>query len=249
MSSTLPASSPSSSIVSELSSAMFNSNIFIKFISISLCIGYVLSFSHTVADLLSILPGNILPPNFTFWTIITYSFIESHIWMVACDLAILFLYEKLVSPLWGTLEMLRFYGIISVSVALLTTVTYLFVYLVTRNTDILFDNPVNGLAGYIGGFTIVLKQTMPDHILINGPFGKLRNKHVPMCGVFLAIFARFIRIVPGPFPIMFSWGMLVAWVYLRFYQKHDAKTKGDPAEGFSFARFGSILDNSDELFF
>ena len=99
-----------------------------------------------------------------------------------------------------------------------------------------------GLAGYVGAFSVAVKQTMPDHVIINSPFGKLRNRHVPSYVLLFAILARVVGIEPYTFPVMCGLGILTSWTYLRFYQRHSNGNKGDVAESFSLARCFNFID-------
>lgn len=213
-----------------------NSSVVVKFICSAVCVGYLLSFSDRALTILTILPGTLLPPNFWIWTLATHVFIETHWWVVVCDVVVTVLYGKLVEPLWGALEMVKFTGVVTIVVGAMTTLSYLFVFLVTQNTDFLFQRHIHGLAGYVAGFSVAVKQCMPDYVLVNSPFGKLRNRHIPLALMVLAIFLHFPKVVDFAFPIMFGWGILVSWVYLRFYQKHSSGNYGDMVDGFSFAK-------------
>ena len=219
----------------QFSAALGNSSVVVKFVCVALSIGYCLTFAPSVLDHVTVTPGHVIPPNFAFWTYITQSFVETHIWIVIVDIGVVILYGKLLEPLWGALEMLIFYGIVNTVVAFLTCCVYLFLYLATKNVAYLFDTHICGLAGYIAGFSVAVKQVMPDHVLVSTPFGKLRNKHIPALLLYGAIIARIIGIVDGPFPIMLASGLLVSWVYLRFYQKHSNGNRGDMAESFAFS--------------
>ena len=177
-------------------------------------------------------------PNIAYCCIVLYvAWLQVHCWVLVCDVAVVFLYGKLLEPLWGTLEMIVFFVVVNLSVAVLTTCTYLFLYLLTQDTDFLFDNYVHGMAGYLAGFAVAVKQAMPDHVLISSPFGKLRNLHIPLLLLIAAVVARIIGIVDPPFPIMFAWGLFASWVYLRFYQRHSSGSRGDMADSFGLARF------------
>jgi membrane associated rhomboid family serine protease len=194
------------------------------------------SFSEDALRILTVVPGNVLPPNFWVWTYFTHCFIEMHFWMLICDLGVIVLYGKLLEPLWGALEMLIFFLVINILVAVLSAITYMLVYLISQDTDYLFETHIHGLAGYLAGFSVATKQVMPDHILVNSPFGKLRNKHIPLWLLVAAFLAHIAGAVDGPFPIMFGWGLLISWIYLRFYQKHSSGNRGDMADSFTFAR-------------
>ena len=220
----------------QFSAAFGNSSVVVKFICAAVFVSYFLSFSDGAMNALTVTPGHVLPPNFWVWTYFTHCFIEVHIWVVLVDFGVVVLYGKLLEPLWGALEMLVFYLVVNLLVAVMTTFTYLIIYLATRNTDYLFDTRIHGLAAYLAGFSVAVKQVMPDHVLVNSPFGKLRNKHIPLWLLVLAIVVAIIGGVDGPFPIMFGWGIAISWIYLRFYQKHSNGNRGDMTETFAFAR-------------
>lgn len=213
------------------------SNLLVTVFCSALVVGYTLSFSERIMFVLTLLPGNVLPPNNWIWTCLTHSFIEIHFWIVLCDMTVAFLCSKLLGPLWGSAEIIKFYVVVTLLVAILSVATYLFLYVVTGLTDFLFDNYIHGSAGYLAGFSVAVKQVMPDHILVTSPFGKLRNKDVPLWILFLAVIFHIVGIVEAPFPLMFSWGLLVSWVYLRYYQKHSNGNRGDTEDNFSFVSF------------
>ena len=220
----------------QFSAALGNSSVVVKFLCVSVVVGYLLSFNSSALNGLAVTPGNILPPNFWYWTLFTYPFIETHIWNVLVDIVIVVLYGKLVEPLWGAKEMLIFFVVVTLVVAVASTLFYLCAFLVLRSPDYLFFTKICGLAGYVGAFSVAVKQTMPDHVLINSPFGKMRNKHIPTCLLVCAIIARLTGIVMDEYPVMVGIGILTSWVYLRFYQKHSNGNKGDMAESFAFTR-------------
>lgn len=220
----------------QFTAALGNSSVVVKSLCVALTAGYLLSFSKGAVGALTVIPGNVLPPNFWYWTYLTHSVIEAHIWNVIIDVVVVVLYGKLLEPLWGAKEMLIFYLVVTVLVAVTSTFIYFIVFLVARNPNFLFDTHLSGLAGYLGAFAVAVKQIMPDLVLVNSPFGKLRNKHIPLWLLVFAIIARLIGIEDGPYPIMFGMGIVTSWVYLRFYQKHSNGNRGDLAESFSFAR-------------
>ena len=227
----------------QISAALGNSSVVVKFVCVAVFLCYFLSFSETAVGILTVTPGFVTPPNFWIWTIFTHSVIEVHIWCVIIDIGVVILYGKLLEPLWGALEMLIFYVVVNSGVALMTTMVYLFIYMVSRQEDFLFHVHIHGLAGYVAGFSVAVKQVMPDHVLVNSPFGKLRNKHIPLLLLYIAILMRIIGGVDGPYPIMFGMGLLVSWVYLRFYQKHSNGNRGDMADSFTLARYMDVFFN------
>ncbi|KAL4216330.1 hypothetical protein ACF0H5_024057 [Mactra antiquata] len=220
-----------------VSAAFGNSSLVVKTVAVLVCFGYLISFIPGATPYITVTPGYVLPPNFWVWTYFTHTFIEFHFWDVLADVLVVILCGKLLEPLWGAMDMLLFFLITNFSVAIATSFTYLVIYLVSKNEDYLFDTYIHGLAGYIAGFSVAVKQVMPDHVLVTSPFGKLRNTHIPLILVTFVITLRLIGALDGPYPIMFTWGVISSWVYLRFYQKHSNGNRGDMAENFSFASF------------
>ncbi|ESO91160.1 hypothetical protein LOTGIDRAFT_105656 [Lottia gigantea] len=221
----------------QFSAAVGNSSVVVKFVAATVTVGYLLTFITSAVPYITITPGYVIPPNFRFYSLITYAFIEFHFWDVLIDIAVVVLCGKLLEPLWGALDMLIFFSIVNVSVGLLTSFCYLFEYFITKNADYLFDTHIYGLAGFIAAFSVAVKQVMPDHILFTSPFGKLRNTHIPLLLLVTAVTLRLIGLLDSAYPYLFGWGIVVSWIYLRFYQKHSNGNRGDMADNFSFGSF------------
>ncbi|KAK3581288.1 hypothetical protein CHS0354_033021 [Potamilus streckersoni] len=220
-----------------LSAAFGNSSLVVKTVAIAAVLGYFLSFIPLAVRFLTVTPGYVLPPNFWVWTYLTHPFVELHLWDVLSDILVVILCGKLLEPLWGALDMLIFFALVETGVAIAATFTYLAMYFATKNEEYLFATHIHGLAGYIAGFSVAVKQVMPDHVLLTSPFGKLRNTHIPLLLVLTVVTLRLIGLIDGPYHIMFMWGILISWTYLRFFQNHSNGNRGDMAENFSFASF------------
>lgn len=78
---------------------------------------------------------------------------------------------------------------------------------------------------------------MPDHVLINSFIGKITNRNIPLILWIGSLVTYIFGILEGTHPTMFLSGLLVSWIYLRFYQRHSNGTKGDMADNFTFARY------------
>ena len=125
---------------------------------------------------------------------------------------------KLIEPLWGALEMVTFFFIVNTGVAVLSAFFYYILYMSTFNTELLFDVHIHGLSGYLAGVSIAVKQVMPDHILARTPVGKITNRNIPLTVFGLTFIMWAIGMVEGSYCTMFGTGLIVSWVYLRFYQ-------------------------------
>ncbi|XP_064546921.1 transmembrane protein 115 [Drosophila montana] len=221
----------------QLTALLRNTSPVITLICLVTTFGYLLSFSEKAILLLSVTPGYILPNGkFWIWTAFTFCFIELHWWEVIVDVVTVGLCGKMLEPLWGQFEMFKFFALSNFGVSLLTTIYYLFYYMVTKNPTILFDVHIHGLAGYVAGICVAVRQIMPDHLIFKTRYGRLTNRNVPLTVLISAIIGWAIGMLDGTYPAMFASGAIVSWIYLRFYQHHP-NGRGDSSESFTFVSF------------
>lgn len=225
----------------QFSALLGNTSAPVKVMSLVVLICYFLSFSEQAVQVLSVRPGYIFPPAFWIWTAFTFCFLELHFWEVLVDIVTVGLCGKLIEPLWSSMEMVTFFGIVNLGVAIISASYYLFLYMCTSDTNLLFGIHIHGMAGYIAGVAVAVKQIMPDHILLKTPMGKLTNRNIPLTVFLASLVLWVIGLLEGTYPTMFASGLLVSWTYLRFYQWHSNGTKGDMADNFTFARYVMYL--------
>jgi len=221
----------------QVGAAFASTSPFVRILSCVIIVCYALSFSSAAIDAFCVRPGLFFPPKFRIWTFATHSFMETHWWHALVDIIIINLYGKLLEPLWGTIEMINFYLLVNTVAGIATSFIYVMLYGLTFDPSFLFEIRIHGLPGYIAAFSVAVKQIMPDHVLLNLPLGKIRNRHVPILVLLLAIIVNIFGGVSGTYPWLFGMGLLTSWTYLRFYQKHNNKTTGDSADHFMFASF------------
>jgi len=214
-----------------------NASIGVKVVCLVVVISYGLSYSESAIKALSMTPGYFWPPHFYLWTAFTHCFLEIHWWEVVVDIVTIVLVGKLLEPLWGALEMVTFFAVINVGTAVVCAVFYYFLYMVSYNTELLFEVHIHGLAGYLAGVSVAVKQAMPDHILYRTSVGKFTNRNIPLTVFGLSFILWAIGLVEGSYCTMFGSGLVISWVYLRFYQMHANGSRGDTADGFAFASF------------
>lgn len=214
-----------------------NASASVKSVSVIVILSYCLSYSESAILALSVTPGYFWPPHFWLWTAFTHCFLEIHWWEVLVDIVTVVLVGKLLEPLWGTLEMITFFLVVNSGVALVAAIFYYFLYMVTFNTELLFEVHIHGLAGYLAGVSVAVKQAMPDHVIYRSPVGKITNRNIPLACFLLAFVLWAIGLVEGSYCTMFGSGLVISWIYLRFYQLHANGSRGDTADSFSFASF------------
>lgn len=237
----MAALSPPSALNADTIRLIFSkSSVVVKSICVGVTFLYFISiFTDTESFLnaLSVTPGLIFPPGFHFWSLVTHQFVEVHIWFVILDFAFILLCGKLLEPIWGALEMLLFFVIVTAGSAVCSSVVYVFLYLATFNVEYLFHTHLYGLSAYIVGVTVALKQSMGDQELPPSIL-KLRIRDLPLIVVLVSVVMRLMGVVPGSHPCLIITGLMVSWVYLRFYQKQaNSDVRGDMSDSFNFASF------------
>lgn len=155
--------------------------------------------------------------------------------MVIWDILAVLLFCKFIEPVWTGTETVRFYAVVTISSALLSAVTYLILYLPLQDTNLLFRNHITGIGAFILASTVAYKQLVPEAVIFNSPLGKLRSRHLPGWLVIAALALQLVGIVEHSYSVVFIWGAIVGWIYLRFYQPHTGGARGDMTESFSFA--------------
>ncbi|CAH8558143.1 unnamed protein product [Heterobilharzia americana] len=87
------------------------------------------------------------------------------------------------------------------------------------------------------GVTVIGRQMMSDKLLVDFPLGKIRYKHIPfICTLFFTVLFC-TGLCGGVSLSLFVTGILIAWTYLRFFQRHSSGMHGDVNDSFTFAGF------------
>lgn len=227
----------SSSLLNQSMSFVSSSTISVKIFCLCVFIGYLLTFKSATVDYLSVIPGKLLPPNFQIWSLITHSFIEIRLLELLMDWFIIFLYSRMIEPLWGVYECVQFFFVVTSLVAISTSIFYFAVFALSFNEHYLFDIRINGLGGMHGGFLVAIKQIMPDTVILNTSFLRLKQDHLPGLFIILSVMLYVVGLTSLTYVIMLAQGSFIGWIYLRFFQKHKNGTCGDSSSTFVFASF------------
>eukprot|EP00041_Stephanoeca_diplocostata_P005639 m.65474 g.65474 ORF g.65474 m.65474 type:complete len:347 (+) comp15919_c0_seq1:190-1230(+) len=195
---------------------------------------FLLAQFERVYLFLAITPASVFPPLVHVQTLVTAGFLETNILFLAVDCGAVTFAGSVFEPLWGTTKYLEFVTIVNFIGCTLCAATYIFLYIFTRNLEILFLQ-CNGFTCVLAGYAVAYKQANPQRkftymgLSIESRFGPGLLLLVTS-GMYMFSFVR------SHVPLMAFHGAMVAWTYLRFYQVRD-DVKGDPGEGFAFADF------------
>ncbi|KAL0478162.1 hypothetical protein AKO1_008455 [Acrasis kona] len=215
---------------------------------LALCIFYAGSFVPFLRELFVMKPGSTVWDLY-IWNIFTNTYVETHI------LSLLFSITGvaassvwlLQSPLqaqqnsftiipWSKGMYFKFIIIVNILISIISFLLALIIYSLLKNENLL-NEEYNGFHGCLSGFTVVLKQQLPEQQFSILNIYVLRGKHIPfLCIVVGAVHGVFVGQVTDFLYLVL--GVYVAWFYLRFFQLHDDDgTRGDHADSFSFVSF------------
>lgn len=198
---------------------------------------YLLSFVTHIEGYAAAVPGYLMPPNGWLWTLGTFMFVHTSWWELLIELTMLLFSDKLLNPVWGSYEMLLFFGLTNAISVVVCALVYVFAYFASGDDNLLFGVYLHGFAAYVGGVMVAVRQSMPDNVLLNlGGAAKLRNRHIPLLTLVCVALLRMLfgGVFTTHLVVLFALGIYIGWIYLRFYQRHGT-ARGDMADSFSFA--------------
>lgn len=195
---------------------------------------FMLSFLFNPLKPLAVTPGYLIPPNFWIWTLVTHPFIETQSLLFICSIAFIVVSSNALESSFGTAKLSIYYAIICVLSAVLSAMFYLFMYILTFNLDYLFGVHIAGLGGLLGGSLVAIKQAYSDHLVI-GAIG-LQVKDTTLLTLFALTALKLAGFLRGSYLTAYTFGVIVGWIYLRFYQNHS-RGRGDQSEKFAFKYF------------
>lgn len=85
---------------------------------------------------------------------------------------------------------------------------------------------------------MIIKQILPESVLLTTSFAKFKNNNLPLCALIACWLLYLVNFINGSIVLMFFYGLLVSWFYLRFVQYHPSNNlRGDFSPAFDFASF------------
>ncbi|KAK8542197.1 hypothetical protein V6N12_014800 [Hibiscus sabdariffa] len=214
------------------------SGIFSGFTKLCKGLAVILVGCHIVVQLLpssvtylALIPARTIPYG---WNLVTAGYIEqSVVGVVVSTLGLLFL-GKLLEPIWGSKEFLKFIFVINFLTCFCVFITAIALYYITRQENYLYM-PLSGFHGVLAGFLVGIKQIVPDQEL--SPL-KIKAKWLPSLMVLFSIAMSFFTAEPATYLPTLIFGTYTGWIYLKYLQsKPEAKHMGDPNEDFAFSTF------------
>lgn len=164
------------------------------------------------------------------YRLFTFHLVTDEICVFIFTILAIFIYTKLVFHVWSNIEILFYYWFVNTSAGMFAVLPAIF----------LDDNNsfkrINGNSAFLSSVLVVLNQLSTDQSLVNIRGFNFKSQYgLPAMSItFLCLLVvGFIRLSSV---ILFCYGILCSWCYLRFLQRHPQGRRGDYRPSFAFAR-------------
>ncbi|KAJ4957406.1 hypothetical protein NE237_024517 [Protea cynaroides] len=183
---------------------------------------------------LALIPARTIPFG---WNLITAGYIEQSVFGVVVSAVGLLFLGKVLEPIWGSREFLKFIFVVNLLTYVSVFVTAIALYYITRQELYLYT-PLSGFHGVLSGFLVGIKQIVPDQELSAFSVLKIKAKWVPSLVLLMSIAISFFTEESTSYLPTLVFGTYTSWIYLRYLQrKPETNLLGDPSEEFAFSTF------------
>lgn len=191
----------------------------------------VVQILPSVVSYLALIPAKTIP---FAWNLITAGYVEQSIpGLVVSIIGLLFI-GKLLEPIWGSREFLKFIFVVNFLTSICVFVTAISLYYITTQETYLYM-PISGFQGVLSGLLVGIKQIIPDQELSSL---KIKAKWLPSLALLVSIVVSFFTTDSATYLPTVIFGTYIGWIYLRYWQrKPETKLKGDPSDEFAFSTF------------
>ncbi|CAO2817588.1 unnamed protein product [Amaranthus hypochondriacus] len=183
---------------------------------------------------LALIPARTIP---FAWNLLTAGYVEQTIYGVVVSVFALLFIGKLLEPIWGSKEFVKFIFVVNLLTYICVFITAIALYFATRVEAYLYM-PISGFHGVLSGFLVGIKQIVPDQELSLFGIAKVKAKWLPSIMILLSITASFFLAESAAYLPMLIFGTYMSWIYLRYMQRRpETNFSGDPSDEFAFATF------------
>uniref|UniRef100_A0A5B7AUS6 Rhomboid-like protein 19 n=1 Tax=Davidia involucrata TaxID=16924 RepID=A0A5B7AUS6_DAVIN len=191
----------------------------------------VLQILPSAVTYLALIPARTIP---FAWNLITAGYIEQSVYGVVISTVGLLFIGKLLEPIWGSREFLKFIFVVNFLTSVCVFITAISLYYMTRQESYLYM-PISGFNGVLSGFLVGIKQIIPDQEL---SLLRIKAKWFPSLTLLLSIAISFFTAESATYLPTLIFGTYMSWIYLRYLQRNpETKLRGDPSDEFAFSTF------------
>ncbi|KAL2895439.1 Rhomboid-like protein 19 [Bienertia sinuspersici] len=173
---------------------------------------------------LALIPARTIP---FAWNLLTAGYFEQTV--AVSTFALLFI-GKLLEPIWGSKEFVKFIIVVNLLTYVCVFITAIALYYATR-LELYLYMPISGFHGVLSGFLVGIKQIIPDQELSVFGIAKIKAKWLPSIMILLSVTASFFLADSAAYLPMIIFGTYMSWIYLRYLQRRsETNFRGDPSD-------------------
>ena len=179
---------------------------------------------------LSLTPGLLLWGGFRLWTLLTSAVVETSPLFAAAGAWSVFQANAIIEPLWGARELLRLLLLTALLSSCAVYLLSLFLFMWSLDEALFYPLPFGyfGAGSLFVALLVALKALFPETLLVprlallpaSCAFS-LRLKHAAPLYVLSSALCAALGLYAASSLLYTVCGAFWAWLYLRFYQRHD----------------------------
>ncbi|EPB75264.1 hypothetical protein ANCCEY_05663 [Ancylostoma ceylanicum] len=109
-------------------------------------------------------------------------------------------------------------------------------YALAAKTTLLYEDYIVEMVPINCAVLVLIKQFLPDSILLETPFGRIKYTHVPLLAVLSVSICSIAGVMSSVVVLQCIFAVQISWTYLRFFNPHEVDSfYGDSSEHFVWA--------------
>ncbi|PAV70308.1 hypothetical protein WR25_03046 [Diploscapter pachys] len=221
-------------VVEQHSDVLRNNALPFRFLITLRVLGFLLSLSTAAFSFLSLTPIRLF--SIEVWRLITSPFVGANPLLFAWTIASLHVGTNIVRQANSNESLLRIYAITQVFTTLFACAFSYLWYAFSRKTELVYEDPLVDFVPINAAVLVLIKQFLPDSIVIATPLGRVKYMHLPGLAVLLTLITSLFGITKQSVVMQCAIGVQVSWTYLRYFNPHETdEIYGDSSEHFTWA--------------
>ncbi|KAL0358679.1 UNVERIFIED_CONTAM: Rhomboid-like protein 19 [Sesamum angustifolium] len=178
----------------------------------------VVQIFPSAVSYLALIPAKTIP---FAWNLITAGYVEQSIHGVFISTIGLLFIGKLLEPIWGSREFLKFIFVVNFLTSVCVFITAISLYYITRQESYL-----------------ILSRHQTDNTRSRAIFIEDKSKMVAFSCIIGVCCCKLFTTDSASYLPTLIFGTYIGWIYLRYWQrKPETKVRGDPSDEFAFSTF------------
>ncbi|GMS95644.1 hypothetical protein PENTCL1PPCAC_17819 [Pristionchus entomophagus] len=170
------------------------------------------------------------------WRLLTSPFVGHNLLVLSITVLSLHFGVRLLIQEFSTAHLLKTFVITQISSSILLCILSYFLYAIFASSYLLYEVSLCGMAPIIASVMVLVKQFLPDSIVIDTGMGRIKYTHLPLNACLFSLIASLLGLVRFVVPLEILVGTQLSWTYLRFLSPHETEAViGDPSEHFAWA--------------